>query len=276
MKGNLGYVYTELSSKSSAKWELAAREHPLRSRSSTTFAIKFRIVRFYVACVGPLLSESKQFQVSLDGSVNVALLTPTDPVQTHLKERARARDVPLCTSSALCITSGSSCRQPLRPKVNKNSAREFSPRPVTEDIAAFPWLEAAPGFWPAPLHDSSNIFLGGASLQPPALCHRHHPRNIPAQEEPSPRKACRQSQGVVHGNDATPAESMRENTAGGSPTQQRVCVHTARPVGPQQRDTGRFGSSQTITSTERGRERGVMAEDYYSCPAVDASCLCWS
>lgn len=91
--------------------------------------------------------------------------------------------------------------------------------------------EAIQHFWPAPLHDSSSIFLGGATLQPPALPNKHHPRNIPAQEEPSPRKAGGQSQGVVHGNDATPAESMRENTAGCSPTQQRVCVHTARPGG---------------------------------------------
>lgn len=135
----MGYVYTELLSKSSAKWDLAAREHPLRSRSSTTFAIKFRIVQFLrVLCWSVVVRVVKRFQVSQGGSVNVALLTPTDPVQTHLKEQARARDVPLCTSSALSITSGSSCRQPLRPKVDKNSAREFSPRPVTEDIAAFP------------------------------------------------------------------------------------------------------------------------------------------
>lgn len=214
-----------------AKWDLAAWRNPLGSRSSTTFGIKFKIVRFYVTCVGQMLSETKRFQVSLDGSRNPTLLTPTDPVQTHLKERARIRDVPLCTSSALSITSGCSCRQPLWPKVNKKSTREFSPLPVTEDIAAFTSLEAAPGFWPASLHDNSNIFLGGASLQPPALPKKHHPRNIAAQEEPSPRKAGRQSQGVLHGKEATPAESMRENTAGCSPTQQRVCVHTARPVG---------------------------------------------
>lgn len=95
---------------SCGKWDLAAQKNPLQSQSSAIFGIKFRIVRFYVTCVGQLLSESKQFQVSLDGSVNLALLTPTDPIQTHLKERARARDVPLCTSSALSITSGSSCR----------------------------------------------------------------------------------------------------------------------------------------------------------------------
>lgn len=39
---------------------------------------------------------------------------------------------------------------------------------------------------------------------------------------------------------------------------------------------GRFGSSKTKISTERRRERGVMAEDYYSCLSEDTSSSCWS
>lgn len=57
----------------------------------------------------------------------------------------------------------------------------------------------------------------------------------------------------------------------------KVCVYThLLGPGPQQWDTDCFGSSKTNTSTERGRERGVMAEDYYSCPSEDTSSPCWS
>lgn len=55
------------------------------------------------------------------------------------------------------------------------------------------------------LNHLHNTFLGGASLQPSALCNKHHPKNIPTREEASTGKglegrAKRREDVVLHGN----------------------------------------------------------------------------